>query len=511
MRLCLVLGDQLSLSLPMIQQCQKNIDRIVLFEVMEEATYVKHHKKKLVLIFSAMRHFAQDLQAAGYQVSYVTLDDPRNTGSLTEEMRRAITYYSPEAICVTFPGEYRVREFFKQWLDKFAVSIEVFEDNRFVSQPTDFLLWANGRKQLRMEFFYRDMRKRTGLLMDKDKPIGGQWNYDQDNRKLLPADIYIPPPLVFFPDAITGDVMTMVDHYFPDNFGETTNFNYAVTTEQALAVFDHFIAQRLQYFGDYQDAMKQGDPWLFHSHISFYLNNGLLLPMEAAKKAEAAYYNQQAPLAAVEGFIRQIIGWREYVRGFYWMTMPSYKERNYLNASRPLPDFYWTAATKMNCVKQCVNDTQQYAYAHHIQRLMVLGNFALLAGIAPQDINDWYLLVYADAYEWVELPNVSGMVLFADGGLLASKPYIAGGAYIHKMSNYCDSCYYKVKKKTGENACPFNYLYWNFLLKHQDKLSQNPRLAMPYRTLKKMADENRQLIATDAEQFLARLSANEEV
>jgi len=279
-----------------------------------------------------------------------------------------------------------------------------------------------------------------------------------------------------------------------------------VTRADALRALDHFIEHRLSQFGDYQDAMIQGEPWMFHSHISFYLNCGLLLPLECARAAERAFHAGDAPLNAVEGFIRQIIGWREYVRGIYWLKMPEYAQENFLDAVRPLPAFFWTAQTKMNCLRQCVLETKQNAYAHHIQRLMVLGNFALLAGLHPDEVNKWYLLVYADAYEWVELPNVSGMILFADGGYLASKPYAASGAYINKMSNYCKNCSYSVSKKNGPDACPFNYLYWNFYLDNQSKLKGNPRLNHPYATLAKMDDMKRDAIRDDARRFLEDLA-----
>ncbi|MGH1441670.1 MAG: cryptochrome/photolyase family protein [Cellvibrionaceae bacterium] len=511
MNLILILGDQLTLSLDVIKHCDKKNDRIVIFEVMEEASYVKHHKKKLVFIFSAMRHFAKELKQKGYQVHYVTLDDKRNTGSLTGEITRAVEAFQPENIHLTFPGEYRVLALFKQWQKQFSIPVIIADDKRFLMHPNDFNRWAEGRKQLRMEYFYREVRKKHQFLMEGNKPVGDKWNYDQENRKALPKELDPPQPTTFSPDKITKDLMLFVENHFDDHFGLLDEFTYAVTRKQALSVLDDFIEQRLVNFGDYQDAMRQGDPWLFHSHISLYLNNGLLLPEEVSERAERAYRNGSVPINAVEGFIRQVIGWREYVRGLYWYKMPDYKRSNYFNNTRKLPSFYWSGNTKMNCLKQCVNDTKTHAYAHHIQRLMVLGNFALLSDIDPDELNNWYLLVYADAYEWVELPNVTGMVLFADGGLLASKPYISSGAYINKMSDYCKNCEYKVTKKEGESACPFNYLYWDFLDRHKEKLSNNPRLGMPYRTLQKMSDEKIATVRHDAELFLKQLDENEKV
>jgi deoxyribodipyrimidine photolyase-related protein len=502
----LILGDQLSHSIATLSDCDKQHDIVFMCEVMEEATYVHHHKKKIAYLFSAMRHFAKELQAEGYRVIYVTLDDPRNEGSFRSEIVRAITQFQPESIVVTYPGEYRVLAELQSWQEQLSIPLTIVEDTRFLTQPDDFSVWAEGRKQLRMEYFYREVRKRYDILMEDKKPAGGAWNYDSSNRKPLPKGMIPPEPTRFTPDKITEDVLCLVEKRFPKHFGDLRPFTYAVNREQALQVLEDFIAERLHDFGDYQDAMKQDSPWLYHSHISFYLNSGLLNPLEVVQRVEQEYHGGNAPLESVEGFIRQVIGWREYVRGLYWYKMPDYAKANFLEAKNDLPSFYWTGDTKMNCVKQCVNDTKANSYAHHIQRLMVLGNFALLMGADPKQVNEWYLLVYADAYEWVEMPNVTGMILFADGGVMASKPYIASGTYINKMSNYCQSCEYKVKEKNGESACPFNYLYWGFLQRHKEKLLKNPRLGMPYRTLSKMTDEKVALIASDSQQFISSLS-----
>ena len=350
------------------------------------------------------------------------------------------------------------------------------------------------------------MRKQYAVLMDGDQPVGGQWNYDADNRKPPKSGLSVPPHYNNEPDVISETVIGLVAERFDEHFGDIMPFYFAVTRQQALQALEHFIAERLPTFGDYQDAMLEGEPWMYHSHLSFYLNCGLLLPLECIAAAEEAYLDGDAPINAVEGFIRQILGWREYIRGLYWLMMPDYAELNFFNATRPLPDFYWSADTKMNCLKQCITETQQHAYAHHIQRLMVLGNFALLTGITPQEVNDWFLIVYADAYEWVELPNVSGMVLFSDGGYLASKPYAAGGSYINKMSNYCQGCQYIVTQKTGSDACPFNYLYWDFLVRNRAQLQTNQRVSMMYRNYDRMKPEIKQAIADDSQQFLASLS-----
>jgi len=502
----LILGDQLSEQISSLDGCAIGHDPILMCEVRSEATYVKHHKKKIAFLFSAMRHFAQSLRDARHNVRYIEYDDPENTGSFLGEVARAITAHSATRIVVTSPNEHRVLTDLQTWQDHLGIPVVIRDDTRFLCSTEEFNTWAAGRKQLRMEYFYREMRRKYNILMTGEDPVGGQWNYDAENRKPPKNGLNVPPPFTQSIDPTTRDVMGLVDRHFGDHFGDLEPFHFAVTRADALRALDHFIEHRLSQFGDYQDAMIQGEPWMFHSHISFYLNCGLLLPLECARAAERAFHAGDAPLNAVEGFIRQIIGWREYVRGIYWLKMPEYAQKNFLDAVRPLPAFFWTAQTKMNCLRQCVLETKQNAYAHHIQRLMVLGNFALLAGLHPDEVNEWYLLVYADAYEWVELPNVSGMILFADGGYLASKPYAASGAYINKMSNYCKSCSYSVSKKNGPDACPFNYLYWNFYLDNQSKLKGNPRLNHPYATLAKMDDMKRDAIRDDARRFLEDLA-----
>lgn len=499
----LILGDQLSHEISALSDIDIENDVVMLCEVMEEATYVKHHKKKIAFLFSAMRHFARELKERGVSVRYVKLDDPDNSGSFTGEMRRAIKALRPMRIIVTEPGEFRVREAMDRWAGQFGLPVEIRDDTRFLCSLAEFKSWADGRKTLRMEYFYREMRRKYGILMNGDQPEGGLWNYDSQNRKPPSGGLLIPKPRFTEPDGITREVMELVSARFSDHFGDLEPFYFAVTRKQALDVLESFITERLPHFGDFQDAMIEGQPWMYHSHLSFYLNCGLLNPLEVVREAERAYRQGRAPLNAAEGFIRQIIGWREYVRGIYWLKMPEYAELNALNARRPLPWFYWSGETDMNCLKQCVEETKANAYAHHIQRLMVLGNFALLAGVDPKLVNEWFLVVYADAYEWVELPNVSGMILFADGGYLGSKPYAAGGAYINKMSDYCKNCVYDVKLKTGPKACPFNYLYWNFIIENKDSLRKNSRLGLTYKTLEKMSADQRSQITESAEKFLA--------
>ena len=361
-------------------------------EAWNEATYVKHHNKKIAFLFSSMRHFPKELKGSGYKILYTKLEDEQNIGFFKSEIARALKQQKVEHIVVTHPGEYRVLEDIKGWATNFKISVEIRTDDRFLCSPEDFALWAKGRKQLRMEYFYREMRKKYNVLMKDNEPMGGEWNYDSKNRKPPKDNLNIPEPYCNGIDEITREVMSLVAGHFPDHFGDLEPFYFAVTRQQALQTLNLFIEERLPNFGDYQDAMIEGEPWMYHSHISFYLNCGLLLPLECVKAAEKAYQQGKAPINAVEGFIRQIIGWREYVRGIYWLEMPEYAKNNFFNAKHNLPDFYWTADTKMNCLHQCVLETRKNAYAHHIQRLMVLGNFALIAGIDPVQVNEWFLI-----------------------------------------------------------------------------------------------------------------------
>ncbi len=480
---------------------------MLLVEVRDEATYVRHHKQKIVFLFSAMRHFAAELEAEGVCVDYVRLDAPGNSGSFTGELTRALARHAPTRVVVTEPGEWRVWEMMQDWRESLPVPVEIRDDNRFLCPRADFARWAEGRHHLRMETFYRGMRRRTGFLMDGAEPVGGQWNFDHDNRKRLPRGHVLPERIDFQPDAITRAVIGLVGTAFAGHFGDLEPFRWPVTRADALAALKHFIRHRLPTFGDYQDAMRQGDPALYHALISPALNAGLLTAEEVCRAAERAYREGAAPLNSVEGFIRQILGWREYVRGLYWARMPEYRATNALAATRDLPWFYWSGETALNCIAQVVSETRAHAYAHHIQRLMVTGNFALIAGLDPAQVEEWYLVVFADAYEWVELPNVHGMVLWADRGVMGTKPYAASGAYIDRMSDYCGHCRYDVRRKAGPGACPFNYLYWNFLLENEARLSGNPRMAMPYRTLGGMSDARRAEIRADAARFLDGLSS----
>jgi deoxyribodipyrimidine photolyase-related protein len=387
----------------------------------------------------------------------------------------------------------------------------ILEDDRFLCGRDAFRHWAQNRGGLRLEFFYRAMRQHHRLLMEGDEPAGGRWNFDRDNRRRMPAQVLAPIPPGFEPDATTEAVMALVEREFPDHWGSTEGFAVPVTAEQAALALDHFLVERLPAFGDWQDFMRDGDPVLFHALVSFSLNLGLLDPLATCRAAERAWREGLAPLNAVEGFVRQVAGWREYVRGVYWLRMPEAARENALDAHRPLPAFFWTADTAMRCVARTVADIHANAYAHHIQRLMVTGNFALLAALDPDAVDEWYMVVFADAYQWVELPNVRGLALFADGGALGSKPYAASGAYIDRMSDYCSRCTYDVRSSDSPRACPFNALYWDFLARHADRFASLPRMEAALRSLREIPAERLAAIRARAAAVLAALDAGERV
>ena len=514
--LIFVLGDQLSLTLSSLRDADPADSIVLMAEVADETIYVRHHRRKLAYILSAMRHHADDLRALGWTVDYVALDDPENSGSFTGELARAVERHDPARIVVTEAGEWRVQAMLDGWPDRFACPVEIRPDDRFLCSHAEFEAWANdGRKDLTMEFFYRDMRRRTGLLMEPapaqaggGKPAGGRWNFDKDNRKPAKRDLMMPRPLAFAPNAITRAVLALVEARFPDHPGRLADFDFAVTRADALRQRQHFLDHALPLFGDYEDAMLTDAPFLWHSVLSPYINSGLLDPLDLCRAAERRYRAGQAPLNAVEGFIRQIIGWREFMRGIYWHAGPDYVERNFFGNTRPLPSWYWTGDTDLFCLSQAIGQTLDHAYAHHIQRLMITGNFALLIGADPKAVHLWYLEVYADAYEWVELPNTLGMSQFGDGGLVGTKPYAASAAYIYRMSDYCGHCRYDPKQRIGADACPFNALYWDFHARNRGKLGDNPRLNMPYRNWDRLAPADQRAIRAQARAFLDQLDAS---
>ncbi|MGM0662339.1 MAG: cryptochrome/photolyase family protein [Pseudomonadota bacterium] len=506
-RLVLVLGDQLSPDLSALRAADKASDIVVMAEVMDEARYVPHHPKKIALVLSAMRHFATALRADGWQVAYTQMDDAGASSSIVGELMRRAEEFGTTEVLATRPGEWRLIAA----LDAAPLMLRQLPDDRFICSLDEFDAWAEGRKELRMEYFYREMRRKTGLMMEGDNPAGGKWNFDHDNRKPARTDMLRADPMAFPPDETTEAVLDLVADRFPGNFGALRPFWFAVTTREARRALDHFATHLLPGFGDFQDAMLQDDRFLHHSILSMYLNIGLLGPLEICNRVVEEWQAGRVPINAAEGYIRQVIGWREYMRGIYFREGPDYTARNALGHDRDLPQLYWGAETKMNCLAQAVGQTRDEAYAHHIQRLMVTGNFALLAGIDPAQVHEWYLAVYADAYEWVEAPNVIGMSQFADGGIVASKPYVSSGNYIARMSDYCGHCAYSVKQKTGEGACPFNLLYWDFLIRHRERFTRNPRMGPVFRTWDKMDEARRAAVLQGAAQVLGDLDAGRTV
>lgn len=501
--LILVTADQLSPALSSLRALQPG-DHIVMAEVQAEAHYAPHHQLKLVLLFSAMRHFANTLQAQGYPVHYFRYE--QRVPSLLAAVQRVLSQQPQlDRVRLTELAEYRLATQTQQWPQQLGLPVDIVEDDRFICSHAMFRRWADGRQSFRMEYFYREMRRYTGLLMDAGAPAGGQWNFDADNRQPCPPDLELPQAPTFAADPITQEVITLVRQEFAGHMGQADRFSFAVTGKDARAAFLHFVQHRLPLFGKYQDAMRQDEPFLFHSLAGMYLNCGLLDARWACLQVEQAWKAGTVPLAAAEGFIRQIIGWREYVRGLYWLKMPAYRELNYFAASRPLPRWYWNAQTRMNCLAQAIRHTIDHAYSHHIQRLMLTGNFAVLAGLSVDEVTQWYLAVYADAYEWVELPNTLGMALFGDGGLLASKPYVASGNYIAKMSNYCQHCHYDVKQSTGATACPLNALYWDFIARNEDKLGSNARMQLTFQQWRRKSPQVQQELRARAAELLIHL------
>ena len=512
-----ILGDQLSLEISALQDFDPKQDAILLTEVWDETNYVKHHQKKLVLILAAMREFADMLRKQNFVVYYKKLDDKNNLKSFANELADFIKQHHPQKIIITEPSEYRVLHIFNNFFSHHQIAHEIRNDSRFICSHHEFADYAKDKKNLLLENFYHLMRQKTKILMETDKnprskslsklkPVGGKWNYDKENRGIMPKEVTPPQITKLKINKNTQDVLNLVKKHFSKNFGSLENFNFATNHHDAEIHFKDFIKNRLANFGIYQDAMRQDVDFGFHSVISMYINIGLLDPLYCAKKIEHEYQQGNCDLAGCEGFIRQIIGWREYIRGIYWHFMPKYSELNYFKHQRNLPEFYWDEEkTAMNCLKTAINHTRLHAYSHHIQRLMITGNFALLAEIDPNQVDAWYLAVYADAFEWVEMPNTRGMALYADGGIVASKPYCSSGNYINKMSNFCKNCHYDVKKTTGDDACPFNYLYWNFLIKNEELLKNNGRLFYPYANLKRMSKEAIIDIKNSAQKFFKKI------
>ncbi len=499
--LVIVLGDQLDLDAAAFDGFDPAQDAVWMAEVAEESTHVWSSQPRIALFLAAMRHFAEALRAAGRPLHYRRLDDPATRASLAEQLAADLTTLRPQALRLTRPGDWRVLQALQAVAAQQALPLQLLEDRHFFTTPADFAAHARGRKGLRMEYFYREQRQRQGVLMDGHEPLGGQWNFDADNRAAFGPEgpgFDLPQPPRFAPDAITREVLDLVRTRFADHPGRLESFAWPLTREQALQALQAFITERLPLFGPYQDAIWPGDPWLYHAQLSAALNLKLLTPREVVAAAEEAVRTGRVPLNSGEGFIRQILGWREYVRGIYWTRMPAYAQGNALDAQADLPAWYWTGETDMACLRDALQQTLEHGYAHHIQRLMVTGLFALLYGVQPQQLHAWYLSVYVDAVEWVELPNTLGMSQYADGGLMASKPYIASGKYIARQSPLCSSCRYRPDERTGPQACPFTTLYWDFLLRHEARFANHPRLALQVRGLARVTEEERARIRAQA-------------
>lgn len=495
--LIIILGDQLDEASSAFVGFDPKLDAIWMAEVEEESTHVISSKQRITFFLSAMRHFSKLLQAKKWPVIYATLDDPQNTGTLASELEKIILLKNPKKLIMVTPGESRVLENILAVANKLNITIDIKEDSHFVCTIDDFKKHIAGRKQLRLEFFYREMRQKTGLLMEGKKPIGDKWNFDTENRGSFGKNgpISLPKPARFKADEITKNVMDLVNLKFPNHPGSLSTFSWPSTREQAIASLHDFIEYRLPNFGKYQDAMWEKEVWLYHSHLSCALNAKLINPREVLEAAQDAYLRGHAPIEAVEGFVRQILGWREYVRGIYWTFMPEYLHRNEMKANEKLPNFFWTGETDMACLRDAIQLTLEHGYAHHIQRLMVTGLYTLLLGVSPKEVHAWYLGVYVDAVEWVEVPNTIGMSQYADGGLMASKPYIASGKYIDRMSNHCKGCRFNPAESTGDNACPLTTLYWDYLNKHSNTLAKNPRMLMQLKNLHRLSEEKREEIS----------------
>jgi deoxyribodipyrimidine photolyase-related protein len=507
----LILGDQLNPQHSWLAAVRPEVV-YVLMEIRQETDYVLHHAQKIIAIFAGMRELARQLQSAGHRVHYLTIDDPANQQSLTGNLSALISLYQAKAFEYQDPDEYRLDEQLQAFCAsspcfKIASSAQVDSEHFYTRRHEVAEMFVN-RKQWLMETFYRHMRKRHRVLIDgADTPAGGQWNFDADNRKPWKGTPPEPPDLRPHHDhgALWASIQAAGVHSFGEPHAE--NFRWPLNRDEALQQLDHFITHALPHFGDYEDAMSRKAQRLFHSLLSFALNVKMLKPAEVVQRVEAAYRAGQVELAAAEGFIRQVIGWREYVRGIYWAQMPGYDQHNFFDHSTPLPEWFWTGHTRMNCMAASIGGSLQNAHAHHIQRLMVIGNFALLAGLDVQALHRWYLGVYIDAFEWVELPNTLGMSQFADGGLLATKPYVSSAAYIDRMSDYCKGCAYDKKQRLGDSACPFNALYWDFYQRNAEKLEHNPRIGMAYRQLAKMPAEELSALQAQASATRQRLDA----
>lgn len=502
----LIMGDQLNINHSWFSTSPQ-VAEFLLMEVKEEATYVKHHIQKIACFFLAMREFAKELSRRGFIVHYIKLNDPSNKHSFASNVASFIESGKYSAFEYQQPDEYRVAHAMKEFCETLPVPSHKTDCEHFLTSPEQFQKVFKGYKRYVMEIFYREVRRATGFLMQDNEPIGDRWNFDSENRKKLPTSVTPPAPIEFPRDI--SDLVEMLRQAKIPSIGtvDAKRFTWAVTRDEALKTLDYFCEKLLPLFGSYEDAMHTEHRTLFHSKLSFALNAKLISPKEVIEAAIASWKRSKGAISIeqIEGFVRQIAGWREFMRGVYWTHMPEYKTLNFLDARRPLPGYFWDGNTKMKCVRQAVTQSLEDAYAHHIQRLMVTGNFTILAGIHPDEVDAWYLGIYADALDWVQLPNTRGMSQFADGGIVGTKPYTSSAAYINKMSNYCSGCFYNFKEKFGERGCPFNVLYWDFLIRNREKLEKNPRIGMGYRLLDKMSPKDKNAIQEKSAQILTNL------
>jgi len=505
-KLRLILGDQLNRQHSWFREIDNNVT-YCLFEMRQETDYVTHHIQKIVGFFASMRNFTKELKAANHTVIYFNINDKKNTQSLVENLDSLIIENNIQKFEYLSPDEYRLDHQLKEFCKDLNIESNVFSTEHFYTEREDLETFFKGKKQFLMENFYRNMRKKHQILVVDNQPEGGKWNYDASNRKKWKGDALIPQEISF--DNNVEDILSDIKKAEIHTIGNINPkyFEYPISRKQAIVQLDYFCEHLLVHFGDYQDAMHTDKIYLFHSRISFAMNTKIISPKEVIDTVLETYRKQKEniDISQVEGFIRQILGWREYMRGMYWMLMPDYKKENFLNNKNKLPSFFWTGKTKMNCLRNSINNSLENGYAHHIQRLMITGNFALLTQINPDQVDAWYLGIYVDAIEWVQLPNTRGMSQFADGGKIATKPYVSSGSYISKMSNYCDACVYKKTKKFEDDACPFNTLYWNFLDEKQEKLSSNFRMKMMYSLLNKMSPEDRAKIKKKANHIIENL------
>ncbi|NNF25908.1 MAG: cryptochrome/photolyase family protein [Gemmatimonadetes bacterium] len=508
--LVLVLGDQLDPASPLLETLDPERDRVAMAEVEDEIRRYPNHKQRVALFLSAMRHFRDDLRRQGISVRYQSIEDPDTASSIPEFLRTLLGTAVPERVRLLRPGRLDLEEEIRAVAAEADCPVEFVDDPHFLCSSEEFADWAGGRKRMVMEHFYRAQRKRLGVLMDGEEPAGGAWNFDSDNRESFdsaPDDLV--PPAEFPPDRVTTAVLELVEERFSDLPGELDSFNWPVTPEDAWSSVLDFIEHRLHRFGQFQDAMWVDEPTLYHSRISAALNLKLVDPRRVVNEVEQAYRDGRVPINSAEGFIRQVIGWREFIRGVYWLEMPALAEANELDAAQPLPELYWSADTSMTCMGQAVGQVLEHGYAHHIQRLMVTGLFALLYGARPKEVHEWFMATHVDSVEWVTLPNVVGMSQYADGGIVGTKPYVASGKYIQRQSNYCDECRFDPAQAYGDDACPFTTLYWEFLDRHEEDLADNRRMNFQLANLRRKSDQDRIAIRERAEWVRTRAQAKE--